>query len=227
MRADISIIIPTLNAETELVPCLESLMEGVMDGLIRELIVTDGGSSDKTLEIAEDAGARIVHGAASRGGQLRRGVKASVGGWVLVLHADTRLSRGWAQAVRAHLDDNCKDPAAFRLAFRASGFAPSFVSRWANLRSVLFRLPYGDQGLLVRRSQYEKAGGFPDQPLTEDVALVRALKARPLLLDVVASTSAERFEKVGWLRRGARNLITLARYLAGADPAKLADSYRR
>ncbi len=223
MSAPISIVIPTLNAGQALPGTLQALMEGLQTGLIRELIVSDGGSDDPTLEIADEAGARIVTGPASRGGQLQRGCAEALGDWLLILHADTELQSGWSTVVAEHLETD--QPAAFRLRFRASGFGASWVAAWANLRSRLFRLPYGDQGLLVRRQDYTSAGGFPDQPLMEDVALIRALP-RPVLLKADAVTSAERYIRQGWFRRGARNLWTLARYFLGADPHLLAQSYR-
>lgn len=224
MPAPISIVIPTLNAEKTLPAALAALMEGLQAGLIRELIVTDGGSTDHTLEIADEAGAEIVAGPPSRGGQLANGCAAAKGDWLLVLHADTVLQDGWSKPVSDHLVTGT--PAAFRLAFRASGFAPTWVSGWANLRSRLFGLPYGDQGLLVPSEMYRKAGGFPDQPLMEDVALARSLRGITLLPSS-AVTSADRYQRVGWLRRGGRNLWTLTRYFLGADPETLARDYRR
>lgn len=225
MPAKISIVIPTLNAEASLARTLEALMEGLGQGLIRELIISDGGSTDATLKIADEAGAEIVTGAPSRGGQLRRGCAQAKGEWLLVLHADTVLAPGWSEAVAEHIQTS-RAPAWFQLAFRARGIMPAWVAGWANLRSSLFGLPYGDQGLLVRRIDYDKAGGYPDQPLMEDVAIVRALP-RLTGLPVRAITSAERYQRAGWLRRGTRNLWTLMRYFAGTSPETLADSYRR
>ncbi|MFY2824662.1 TIGR04283 family arsenosugar biosynthesis glycosyltransferase [Ruegeria sp. MALMAid1280] len=224
MPAPISIVIPTLNAGEALSESLPALMEGLHTGLIRELIVTDGGSTDPTLEIAVEAGAQIMTGAPSRGGQLRRGCAVARAEWLLILHADTVLQAGWGQEVGEHLATG--KPAAFRLAFGAKGFWPTWVAGWANLRSRVFGLPYGDQGLLVPRRMYEKAGGYSDQPLMEDVALVRALP-RVTLLNARAVTSADRYARVGWLRRGTRNLWTLTRYFLGADPEQLAQAYRR
>ncbi|MEX0339274.1 MAG: TIGR04283 family arsenosugar biosynthesis glycosyltransferase [Arenibacterium sp.] len=226
MKAQISIVIPTLNAEETLAECLAALIEGLMAGLIRELIVSDGGSDDKTTLIADEAGAVLMHGTPSRGGQLRRGAAAARGDWLLVLHADTILAPGWSDEVAAHIQ-NGRVPACFRLRFRARGLAPRLVEGWANLRTRFCGLPYGDQGLLLPRRLYEAAGGYPDQPLMEDVALVRALTKRPVLLESEARTSAARYHKSGWVRRGARNLWTLARYFAGADPALLDRQYRR
>ncbi len=199
-------------------------MEGLHAGLIRELIISDGGSTDPTLKIAEEAGARVVTGAPSRGGQLRRGCAVAGGDWMLILHADTVLQHGWSEDVSAHL--SIGTPAAFRLAFRARGIAPRWISGWANLRSRVFGLPYGDQGLLVLRDVYHAAGGYPDQPLMEDVELARRLP-QIALLEIRAFTSAERYERAGWLRRGTRNLWTLLRYFLGADPQVLAKAYRQ
>lgn len=227
MPAQISVIIPTLNAEAALPQTLATLVEGVPAGLIREVIITDGGSSDATCEIADETGADIVSGAPSRGGQLRRGADVARGQWLLVLHADTVLDPGWSQTIGQHLDRLDAGPACFQLAFRATGIKPAWVAGWANFRARVFNLPYGDQGLLVRKTDYDRAGGFPDQPLMEDVALVRALKKPIAVLPVRATTCPERYEKAGWLRRGARNIWTLIRYFAGVDPEVLAQAYRR
>ena len=160
MPAELSVIVPTLNAADELPRCLEALMEGVMGGVICELIVTDGGSEDATQDIAREAGAVLVSGAPSRGGQLRRAGSVARGDWLLVLHADTELAPGWSEAVLAHMHTST-GPACFRLAFRASGIMPFLVAGWANLRSRVFGLPYGDQGLLMTRAAYDMAGGYP------------------------------------------------------------------
>jgi rSAM/selenodomain-associated transferase 2 len=226
MPAPVSIVIPALNAAEELPACLEHLMEGLGAGLIRELVITDGGSTDETRAIAQAAGAEWVSGAPSRGGQLRRGCAAAKGDWLLVLHADTHLEPGWSAAVAQHLQDGQGMPAYFRLRFRARGVLPAWVAGWANLRSRLFGLPYGDQGLLIRRAEYEAAGGYPDQSLMEDVALVRRLKGL-VALPSAALTSAARYQRAGWLRRGARNLWTLTRYFFGVAPERLAKSYSK
>ncbi len=224
MPAPISIVIPTLNAGDDLPRTLGALMEGLQVGLIRELVISDGGSTDLTLKIAEEAGAKIVSGPPSRGGQLRRGCAAAKGEWLLVLHADTLLETGWSRVVADHLPST--QPAAFSLVFTAKGFWPKWVADWANFRSRYLRLPYGDQGLLVRRVDYDAAGGYPEQPLMEDVAIIRLLP-RVILLKTRVFTSPDRYVRSGWIRRGARNLWTLTRYFLGADPEKLAKAYRR
>lgn len=224
MRAPISIVIPTLNAAAELGPCLAALTEGLQAGLIRELIVSDGGSADGTQALAEAAGALLVSGPAGRGAQVARGVAAAGGAWLLILHADTRLAPGWSNAVSAHLAGP-ERAGWFRLRFRGGGAPGRVVAGWANLRSRL-GLPYGDQGLLVPAALLARLGGYPALPLMEDVAVARRLRGQMRPLDGVAETSAARYLAEGWLRRGARNLWLLARYLAGADPVRLAREYR-
>lgn len=224
MRAKLSVVMPTLDAEAGLARSLPALAEGLEAGLIRELVISDGGSEDATRRIAEAAGAILVDGTPSRGGQLRRGAKAAGGAWLLFLHADSVLPQGWANAVKTHIATR-KDAGAFRLAFDARGLAPRTVAGWANLRSKVFELPYGDQGLLISRELYDAVGGFPDIPLMEDVALARALRGQLCLLPLAVTTSAEKYRRDGWVRRGGRNLLTLMRYLAGARPEDLVKRY--
>jgi rSAM/selenodomain-associated transferase 2 len=223
MRAPISVVIPTLNAEAGLAATLASLGEGLAEGLIREVVVSDGGSGDGTLALAETAGALILHGPAGRGAQLAGGAGAAQGAWLLFLHADTRLLPGWAAAARAHLATG--KAGWFRLEFDAGGPMPRIAERWANLRAAA-GLPFGDQGLLIPRALYTEAGGHPPLPLMEDMALARALRGRFARIEAVALTSADRYLRRGWLRQGAGNLWRQARFLAGADPARLARSYR-
>ncbi|RBI70139.1 glycosyl transferase [Roseovarius sp. TE539] len=224
MRAELSVVIPTLNAAEALPGCLAALTEGLQAGLIRELVISDGGSADATREIADAAGAVLLAGPPSRGGQLRRGAATAEGEWLLFLHADTRLADGWAAVVRAQMKSG--RPGYFKLGFDAAGLAPALVSGWANLRSRLFHLPYGDQGLLVSRTDYDAAGGYPDIPIMEDVALARRLGGRLQAMPLRVSTSAARYRRDGWLRRGSGNLILLLRYLSGTSPERLLAHYR-
>ncbi|MEO0633422.1 MAG: TIGR04283 family arsenosugar biosynthesis glycosyltransferase [Pseudomonadota bacterium] len=221
MRAPISVIIPTLNAEAGLHDCLLALTEGLEAGLIAELIVSDGGSGDATRQIADAWGAKVLTGPASRGGQLARGCEAACGDWLLVVHADTVLAPGWAAAVAAHL--GTQKAGYFRLRFDRGG---RVVAGWANVRSRVLGLPYGDQCLLVPRRLYNRVGGYPDVPLMEDVAIVRALRGQLVALDAAAITSAARYRRQGWVRRGARNLWLLTQYFAGVSPLQLAEKYR-
>ena len=221
MRAPISVIVPTLNAEKNLPGCLSALVAGLEASLIRELIVCDGGSTDETIRIAEAWGATVLSGPPSRGGQLKRGCEAASGEWLMILHADTELAPGWTGPVAKHL--KTEQAGWFQLRFDAGG---RVVSDWANLRARL-GLPYGDQGLVLPRTLYEKVGGYRDVPLMEDVGIVRALRGALRPIDAVALTSAEKYRRKGWVVQGTRNLWFLARYFTGASPEKLAASYYR
>jgi rSAM/selenodomain-associated transferase 2 len=213
----LSVVIPTLNAAEHLSQCLASI-----DG-VDEVIVADGGSSDGSVRIAEAAGARIASAPRGRGIQLRRGSKAASGEWLLFLHADTRLSRGWRDAVESHVDREPQAPACFRFRLDDEAWQARLIERGVALRTRL-GLPYGDQGLLVSRELYESVGGYRPLPLMEDVDLVRRLgRVRPLAADAV--TSAERWRQDGWFRRSARNLLCLGLYGAGMSAERIARLY--
>lgn len=228
MTAPVSVIIPTLDVADRIGPCLGALGEALMDGVIREVILADGGSSDAIAAVAEGVGARLVAAPRGRGPQLAAGAAAAKGTWLMFVHADTVLGPGWAGAVLTHIRERPERAGWFALRFDSGGPMARLVAGWANLRAAMFGLPYGDQGLLVSRSLYRAAGGYPPIPLMEDVALARRLGRRRLArLGAEAVTSAERYRRDGWFRRGARNLTTLGLYLLGASPDRLARRYER
>ena len=228
MRAPLSIVIPTLNAEAELPGCLEALMVGLEMGLIREVIVVDGGSVDATAQIAETVGAELISGPCGRGCQLKRGAEAARGDWLLFLHADTVLSGDWAERVGEHIASSPDKAAAFTLAYRSDARQAKWLASRANWRARTLGLAYGDQGLLVSRTLYEDIGGFEDMPLMEDVSIVRRIgKKRLSLLSAEARTSAAKYERDGWRWLAWRNVFLVIRYYLGADPDSLAKSYNK
>lgn len=227
MPAPLTVIIPTLNAAEGIGPCLASLSEGLQAGLIRELILSDGGSSDDIETVADEIGAVFLTGDAGRGAQLCRAILASKGRWFLVVHADTVLQPGWSDTVLSHLRENPEYAGYFRLQFNASGILPRVFAGWANFRSWAFGLPYGDQGLLISSQLYKQIGGYSPIPLMEDVDIARRLSGQFKSLKSVASTSAVRYQRDGWFSRGWRNISTVALYFAGKNPEKLAERYSR
>lgn len=222
----ISVVIPTLNAGPRLADTLAALVPGVIEGVLREVVIVDAGSSDATLAIADASGARLLGAERGRGVQLRAGCAAAKGAWLLALHADTRLEPGWIDAARDHLQAWPGHAGYFRLGFDDASAAARAWEAGVGARNRLIGLVYGDQGLLLPRALYDEVGGYPDWPLLEDVEIVRRIgRARLRPLAGRAVTSAERFRREGWLPRSARNWAVLARFLAGADPHELARRY--
>lgn len=199
-------------------------MPAVRNGLIHELIISDGGS-EGVAEIAEEIGAKFVVGEASRGQQLHQGAMLAQGDWLMFLHSDTQLASHWSEIVCRHIQTS--DAAAyFRLKFSASGFGPLWVAAWANCRSRWFDLPYGDQGLLISKKLYHQMGGYRAISIMEDVTMARQLKGRLKMLDCEAITDPIRYVEDGWFNRGSRNLILLLRFLSGTPPQSLALNYQ-
>ena len=228
IAAMISVIIPTLNAAKSLPATLAALRPSQDSGLVGELLISDCGSIDGTQTIAQAAGARVVTGAAGRGGQLQRGAVAAGGEWLLFLHGDTVLDPEWLFAAEDFVADadNGARAAAFRFVLDDARPAARRLERMVAWRCARFGLPYGDQGLLLSRRFYGHVGGFRDLPLMEDVDLLRRIGRRRLrMLEVAARTSAQRYRTGGYWRRPARNLLCLGLYFLGLPPRFLALLY--
>jgi len=224
----LSVVIPTLNAAAGLPGCLASIAQSRRTGLVDQVVIADGGSCDETVALARAAGAVVLATPPGRGRQLAAGATLAAGNWLLFLHADTRLTLGWETAVRAFLtaSDAGARAGVFRLAFDEVSRGAARTAALANWRAQHLGLPYGDQGLLIGRDLYESLGGFPDLPLMEDVALVRRLgRQRLTILDATAVTSAARYRRDGWWRRGLQNLTVLGLYFLGLPPEKLKRLY--
>jgi len=207
----VSVVIPALNAAGTLPACLAALRPGA--GIIRDIIVVDGGSTDGTADCA--GGAIVFTAAAGRGGQLRAGIAAARSDFLVLLHADTVLSPDWPVAVAAA---NPEKAGYFRFRLDSSRRAARVVEWFVARRCRWFELPYGDQGLLISKTLLELVGGMPELPLMEDVALARRLRGRLEPLAADALTSAARYERDGFLLRPLRNLFCLTLYFAGVPP---------
>ncbi|MBL8566543.1 MAG: TIGR04283 family arsenosugar biosynthesis glycosyltransferase [Hyphomicrobiaceae bacterium] len=227
----ISVIIPTLNADERFAACLTALVPAAVEGVVREVIVVDAGSTDHTLKIADQAGVDVVVSEAGRGLQLRAGARRARQPWLLFLHADTVLSPGWdieAVEFMERVDNGRHRPMAATFSFGLDdyGAAPRILEWLVAMRGLLLGLPYGDQGLLIPRQLYDEVGGFQPMPLMEDVAIVRRIGRRRIWrLRAGAVTGSSRYRAEGYLRRVMRNQLCIALYAAGVSPARIANFY--
>ena len=226
MPALLSIVIPTLNSANLISPTLLSLSEGIETNLIKELIISDGNSIDDIKKLSNEIGAVFIKGQKGRGIQLHRGAMKATGEWILFIHSDTVLPLGWATTFLKHIKDQ-ENAGYCKLSFNDPSLMAKVMSFGANLRSSIFKLPYGDQGLLISKKLYNEIGGYPDLPLMEDVAIVKLLKQKIQLVPVTIKTSAFKYKRDGWLKRSINNIILLIRFKFGADPHELAKLYYR
>ena len=180
----ISVVIPTDNSERHLPRCFDGLIPSAVRGMVREVIVSDAGSNDATLEIADAAGAHIVHARKGRGAQLADGAAVAKSDWLLFLHPETSLEPGWEVEAESFIDQAQMErprAAVFRFALEDfSGEARRAEAKVA-LRTAVFALPYGDQGLLIPKRLYQKLGGYRALADMEDADLVRRIGRRRLV----------------------------------------------
>lgn len=227
----ISVVIPALNAQATLPETLTALIPAAVEGLVREVIVVDGGSADLTRQLADSAGADVITANPGRGGQLLAGAARSKHPWFLFLHADTVLDTGWEREAWHFIDrvDTGKAKlaaAAFRFALDDDGAAPRILERLVRLRCAVLRWPYGDQGLLIPRRLYDEVGGYKSLPVMEDIDLTRRLGARRLkFLRARAVTSAQRYQSEGYVQRAFRNQMCLLMYALNIPAARISQFY--
>lgn len=224
--ARLTIIIPTLNAATDLPRALESITAAEP---ATEIVVVDGASGDGTRRIAEAYGVRFLKGPRGRGTQLHAGAQAASGDWLLFLHADSSLQLGWHLIARGFMGDpaNRLKAGYFSLILDDTARAARRVENLANWRAKHLGLPYGDQGLLISRQFYNHLGGYARIPLMEDVDLARRIGARRLVsLPSAIATSARRYRKNGYWLRPLRNLLCLSLFYLGLPPRLIERLYR-
>lgn len=221
----ISVIIPVLNEENQIGPVVNQ----VLAGFNTEAIVVDGGSGDRTREIACQTGARVFRSRPGRALQMNRGARQAAGDILLFLHADSDLPPAWDSHVRHVMKRPRSALGYFRFAINGLFAGRRLVEWGANMRSRLLKSPYGDQGLFLRRIDFIGWGGFPEVPILEDVFLVNKAKKRGRVCCTGSklATSGRRWMEYGVVRTTFINQAVLLLAWLGADLDHLSRAYRR
>lgn len=221
----LSIIIPVLNEEANIECVLGSL--SVLRGEGVQVVVVDGGSADRTAELAAPLADLLLHSACGRALQMNAGAQAASGEVLLFLHADTVLPDNAHVLVSDALGLG-RSWGRFDVAITGKAFMLNVVAWLMNRRSRLTGIATGDQAIFVRRDAFFAVGGFPSQPLMEDIELSARLRrhSRPACLRERVRTSGRRWEQKGvW-----RTIFLMWRlrflYWLGSEPEKLAKAYR-
>lgn len=220
----VSVIIPVLNEEISIAATLEQVHHLAPE----EVIVVDGGSADRTRQIASLFPSTVVSSPRGRARQMNAGARVAKGDAFLFLHADTQLPLSALKDVRSALQDpECKG-GRFDVKLSARRWAFRMIESLINLRSRWTKVATGDQAIFVRRSVFEEIGGFPEIPLMEDLAFSRALKKRGKIacLRSQVVTSSRRWETEGVSRTIIKMWLLRLFFLARVSPLFLKRFYR-
>lgn len=218
-------VVPTLQEAARIGACVAGLRRLDLD----EVVVVDGGSTDRTPDLAEDAGARVIAAPRGRGRQLLAGARAATGEVLWFVHADVRVPHDGPARIREALADDRVVGGAFR-----TRTVDDVAGRWrrllrvADLRASYTGLPYGDQALFVRRDAFDAVGGYPETALFEDLELSKQLRrvGRLVILPGPVEVSGRRFLARPWRSLFAMNVLPVA-YRVGVPPDVLERVYGR
>ena len=215
----ISIIIPSYN-ESKYLPLLLSDLSIINEEL--EIIIVDCNSEDKTIDIANIYGAKIYNSKEkNRGLQLNIGAKKSKGEWLFFLHADSRLNQNWLRKIKSVIKNGTNFIYFFKFRINNKKIIYRFLEILVNLRSILLKNPYGDQGLIINRKAYLENEGFRKIPIMEDIDFIRRLKNKKDLkmLPIPIFTSSRKWEKSNLILQSFNNWNFRRRWLKG-EPIK-------
>lgn len=222
---DLTVIVPVWHDAA----ALEALLTAEVPAGERWVVV-NGDPGDATIASLQARFSWVtwIDAARGRGVQQNAGAAAATSAWLLFLHADSQLPPGW----RDEIGRAAADGAAwgcFRFRLDSTAWQARLIEWGVAQRVRWLSLPYGDQGLFMRRQVFASVGGFPAYPLMEDVAMVRRLRAhgRPWCSALGLRTSARRWQRDGWCRRSLTNLWLLVRYFSGVAPDRLLARYER
>ncbi|MBO8241596.1 glycosyltransferase family 2 protein [Prochlorococcus marinus XMU1410] len=220
-----SIIIPTINEAKNLPLLLSDLSSIQKEG---EIIIVDCGSRDKTVDIASIYGAKVfIAQERNRGLQLDIGAKNSKGEWLIFLHADTKLAHDWFRKTYSLLKENKNFIYYFKFKINNKKIIYRVLEILVNFRSKYFKQPYGDQGLIIHRSNYFKNNGFRKIPLMEDVDFLRRLKNKKDLKQLNSNIliSSRKWERTNIFLQAIKNWQLRRRWLKGESLESIYSDY--
>ena len=226
MTPRLTIVMPALDEASLIAEALQALAPLRRRGV--EVIVVDGGSSDGTAALAEPWADRVLSAPRGRARQMNAGAARARADTLLFLHADTALPEQALRAIEAALVDPHSHWGRFDVHIAGRPRLLKLVARLMNLRSRWSGIATGDQAIFVRRSAFQRVGGFPDQPLMEDIELSRRLRrwSAPACLHERVTTSGRRWEQRGVWRTIALMWRLRWRYARGTPPERLAELYK-
>jgi len=220
----LTVIIPVLNEEANIALAIERANALAP----HEVLIADGGSSDRTVEIARELSCQVIEAPRGRARQQNAAAERATGDVLLFLHADSWLAPEGAEQIERTLQRSLKIPGGvFWHRFDSPRIGFRLIELGDALRACSTRIGFGDQGIFLRRSVFEQLGGFPDVPLMEDVLLMRRLReiGRIAFLPGPLHTSARRHEKHGLIRQTLRNWTLLSAERLGVPTERLAGQY--
>jgi len=224
---NISIVIPVFHEEKVINKAVDAMHRLPFEGRL-EIIVVDGDPGEQTLIAISDPRVIKARSEKGRGKQMNVGAMLASGEVLLFLHVDTELPPdGLTQIYTVMRDRNCVG-GSFDLGIGSDRFCFRLIERAASLRSRITRMPYGDQGIFLRRESFFDLGGFRELPLMEDVDLMRRVRQSGKKIHIIArkvKTSARRWEKEGVVYCTFRNWTLILLYLLGVSPQRLGRFY--
>jgi len=223
----ISIVVPTLDEARGIVGTLEPLQPARTDG--HEVIVVDGGSRDATVALATPLADRVIVAERGRARQMNAGAAIAAGDLLLFVHADSQVAMSAIAVLALEIEHTQRRWGRFDVTIAARSRVLPIVAAMMNMRSRVTGIATGDQAMFVARELFAAVGGFPDQPLMEDIELSKLLKRAggpPLCLFERVLTSGRRWQSRGTWRTIAAMWRWRYAYWRGADPAHLAAQYR-
>ena len=220
----IAVIVPVLNEAEALTDMLPKLVVLPVD----ELVFVDGGSTDESRQMLTEAGIVWLASERGRAAQMNAGAAMCQSDVLLFLHADSLIDSGHIQAVRQAMKDADMVGGRFDLHIDGDDQPFPLIARLINWRSRISRISTGDQAMFVRRAVFRRLGGFPEQPLMEDVELSKRLKRQGDIacLRKTVTTSGRRWQKQGVIRTVLLMWKLRLLYWLGVSPGKLAQMYR-